>query len=177
MAWSDSTTDRTGVCLAIDVDDFSWANSPCNAAQPVVAAGSGSARMTFVAPRNSGVAFLEFNARFNQGGPYDFTVESIQHKIGLNLRRMLSATRRATVRGRAVLADGSPVADGLRFGLKVRWRGGTRSYVSAARAGNVSFRLRLPANARHKTASLTVSRGADTSYLAARGPTMNVRIR
>jgi hypothetical protein len=180
VAWNEDPTQLTSLCVSDDVDDFNWSQYTCNASPEQATGGSHSARSIITSPRTSPNAFLEFWNDYpssRNGGAYDFTVESIQHKLGVDLKRISSVSRRGTVTVRAVLANGAAVPDGLGFTLRVRWRGGKAAYRATSRAGQLRFRLRLPRSARAKTASLTVSRPADPGYLTGRSSSQRVRVR
>jgi hypothetical protein len=179
VAWSQDPSQDTGLCLSDGVDDFDWADYTCNAVGVQGASGSNSTRSLLAAPRSSANAFLEF---FNavpccrSGGAYDFTVEAIQHRLALDLPRLSRLRRTSVVRARGSLASGR-VPDGVSANLTVSWRGGRARYRTTSRAGALAFKLRLPASARGKTATLSVSRGADAGYLAARSASKRVRVR
>ncbi len=172
------------VGLAGNVDDFdyrqNWMNNGRSLLEMDYLPGSGSARLQYSVLNSCGSCFLQLGngaaAAFNYyNGPYSFTVESIQHAVGLGLASVSSVKRKGSVRGTAYLTNGAPVPDGLDVALIVRK--GSKKWVRVGRttAGQVTFGLRLPKSARGKV-RLSLSRGADSQYLAASTRSTKARV-
>ena len=86
-----------------------------------------------------------------------------------------SIRRKGSIRATASLTNGVPVPDGFDVALIVRK--GPKKWVRVARAsgGQLSFRLKLPTTAKGKV-KLSLSRGADTQYLATSTKSVKTRI-
>lgn len=171
--------------IAGDVDDYDYAQKWRNNFE---SAGDNDGNYNSLSPEGARIRLRALNAcavcYFElgkvtapwDGGPYKFTVESIQHAVGLGLTSVSAVQRKGTVRGTAYLTNGAPVPDGLDVALIVRK--GDRKWVRVARSigGQVSFQLRLPKKSRGKV-RMSLSRGADSQYLAANTQSMKVRVK
>ncbi len=172
------------VGLAGDVDDYDyvqlWKNNfslisgPGNGAEVIPENGAG--RFVLQAREACGTCFLEFghpNGSYN--GTYSFTVESIQHAVGLGLTSVATVKRKGSVRGTAYLTNGAPVPDGFDVALIIRK--GPKKWVRVGRTagGQMTFRLNLPKSAKGKV-RLSLSRSSDSQYLAANTRSFKTRI-
>lgn len=173
------------VGLAGNVDDFdyvqNWMNNSRSLDEQDSLPGGGAARLRYRVLNACGECFVELGstapAAFNYyNGAYSFTVESVQHALGLALTPAASISRKGKVRGTATLTNGSPVPDGLDVALIVRK--GPRKWVRVAQSygGRIEFKLKLPKSAKGK-ARLSLSRGTDAQYLAANTQSMKVRVK
>jgi hypothetical protein len=182
VAWNNHGGNR--MCLAENVDDYSWDEESglCNGSEGYETAGSGSARTTISAKVPTSSAYLEFTTDCCEQGPYDFTVESIQHAIGVGLARVLEIPPVTTLLGSADLANAQPVPDGLTFTLTASWvtpankASHSRTFTSTSSAGNLSFPVSLPTTAQGKNVSFTVTRPADPQYLAAASAAVEIPV-
>jgi hypothetical protein len=186
VAWQVTDNNVPNLCLAQDVDDYSWAEEGhwCNGSQRYQVSGSGNARSTIQAKSTTSAAFLEFWGgeceSCNQ--PYDFTIESIQHAIGVGLTAVTEITSTSTLTGSANLSNGSPVPDGMAFALSASWvtpvnkASHHRLYTATSGGGVLAFPLNLPSSAEGKPVSLTVTRPADPQYLAASSPAIEATV-
>lgn len=173
--------DEVPVGIAGDVDDFDYVQEWNNNFEPVGDSSTWlppqSARLTLRVIRACSACFLELGSQsvswYND--PYSFAVESIQHAVGLGLTSVSSVNRKGTLRGTAYLSNGAPVPDGFDVALIVRK--GSKKWVRVGRttAGRVTFGLRLPKSAKGKV-RVSLSRGADTEYLAANTRSFKARI-
>jgi hypothetical protein len=178
IAWT--STDETELCLAQEVDDYSWEGQLCNGSERYGPGHSGSTsnRSVIRTRDGSAAAFLEF---IGGGGtlpqPYDFVVESIQHVIGVRLTPRAYIIPTNTLTARVYLADGSPAPDGLAFWLGAHWgRHGSAKYKAKTRGGTVRFPLRLPRSAVHRTVTFVVVRPAGARYRAAKSVPMRSHV-
>jgi hypothetical protein len=175
------------VCMimAQGIDDFNWGtvfgqtseNNSCDESGPIFSvSGSGSAQTQITAQEaNSNSSYLEFRAFSNEDEaarfetyPYDFTLQPILHYLGVALSPVKRVSASGYIHASATLATGAPAPDGLGFSLAVSWPGGgTASYTATSSGGGVTFFLALPETAYGKTATFTVSHGADAQYQGA----------
>jgi hypothetical protein len=179
-AWTGQSDYENTVCLALDVDDFSWGNDTCNGSSRLTPSATGSERATITVPRGSANAFLEFSSCCGPplSGPYRFVVEAVQHALGISFVAMPSKLRaNGVVRAAADLASGAPVPDGLRFTLSASWQRGSARTTALSTGGTLAFQLRLPRSARGQVVSLLVSRPADQQYQAGKSPVRRVVVR
>jgi hypothetical protein len=174
------TTSSNAMCIFQSIDDYSWgdiAHDGCNGSEVFDVSGSGSSRSRLAAKASSASSYLTFYTCCS-GHPYDFTVESIQHSIGLALKRTYKAlSRTGSIKGTAALANGTPVPDGLVFMLTTSWRGGRSVSQAASQKGKLVFKLHLPQKAHGKKASFVARYAQSAGYLAAHSATIKVKIR
>ena len=157
------------------MDDYSWLQGKCNLSNRVFA-GTAGKRETFLVPSAAASAYLELIDYYGGNyGPYQFTVESIQHQVGLGLASVQSVGRKGSVRATATLTNNAPVADGFDVALIIRKGDKKWVRVGYASAGQVTFKLKLPKSAKGKV-KLSLSRGADSQYSAASTRSMKTRI-
>ena len=184
IAWN-ASGGAPELCLAQNIDDFSWAEEAniCNGSGRYRVSGGGSSRTVIEAKSATSSPFLEFwGGSCCSSEPYDFTIESIQHAIGVGLTPVTSITPTSTLTGSANLSNGSPAPDGLAFTLTASWvtpvnkASHSRSYTVASGGGALAFPLNLPSSAQGKHISLTVTRPADPQYLAASSPAMEATV-
>lgn len=168
---SDNGTYNEEICLAGGVDDYSFTDNWCNNSESQYLTPQGR-RVTLVAGRDASDSFLELHPI---NSAYHFTVESIQHALGLGLPAVQSVKRKGSVRATATLTNGAPVPDGLDVALIIRQGPSKWVRVSRAYGGQLTFKLKLPKSARGK-AKLSLSRGADAQYLAATAKATKTRI-
>lgn len=174
------------LCLAQNIDDYNWAevDNQCNGSGEYFVASNGSARTVIEAKSATSNAFLEFSSycACERSEPYDFTIESIQHAIGVGLTPVTEITPTSTLIGSANLSNGSPVPDGMAFTVSASWvtpvnkASHSRSYTVASSGGALAFLLSLPSSAEGKHVSLTVTRSADPQYLAASSPAIEATV-
>lgn len=111
-------------------------------------------------------------------GPYDFTA-TIQHALTVSLKSYTRIRTTTMIAASANLVDGSPVPDGTAFNLSVTWPNPNHesaTYTATSVGGAFSFPLALPASAMGKTATLIVSRPADSQFLAAESAKLQVKV-
>jgi hypothetical protein len=174
------------LCLAQNVDDYNWAEEQnwCNASEEYSVAGNGSARTVIDVKSTTSAAYLEFwrNECGSCSNPYDFTIESIQHAIGVGLTPVTEIAPTSVLTGSANLSNGSPVPDGMAFTLSASWvtpvnkASHSRSYTVTSGGGAMAFPLNLPSSAEGKQVSLTITRPADPQYLAASSPAIEATV-
>jgi hypothetical protein len=192
VAWH-AESDITRWCITQDVDDFNWAehisqaednNSQCNGSNVEQVSANGNARTTAQVRSETTNGYLEFiggGAEYPRGS-YDFTIESIQHAIGVGLDRVTRIKPTSTLTGSANLSNGSPVPDGLAFTLTASWTTPAnrvrhrRRYRATSGGGSLSFPLNLPTSTRGKRVSIKVSRPADSQYLAAASSSVSAQV-
>ena len=143
------------MCLAGNVDDFSWYANQCNLADKKSFTGAGT-RMTLYATANAEAAFLQVRPGYE--GAYHFTLEAIRHKVMANITVPSAIEPNLTIPLTAVYTNGAPVAGKL-FTLTATWSsGGTWSTTATTdAAGNATFAVALPDTARGKTVSMTAT--------------------
>ena len=166
------------VCVSGNVDDFDWAKNFCN----LSATESGSnlgARTRLTVKAAAPTAYLQFLDppvcpwACGSVGPYQFTVESIQHAVGVAMDRPKGS---GAVTGTAVLSDGQPVPDGVVFTLVMSSGGKNLTRTAPVQAGKLTFNPRYPKNWVDKRAFLTIARPADAGFLAASTTPVGIRI-
>lgn len=182
VAWH-VESDITRWCIVKDIDDFNWAEHisqaegddyQCNGSDVERVSVNGSARSAVQARSATTNAYIEFIGGGAEYPPvsYDFTIESIQHAVGVGLKPVARIKPTSTLNGSASLSNGTPVPDGLIFNLTAGWvtpvneASHQRIYTAGSSGGELAFQLHLPRSARGKNVSFTVSRGADPQYLA-----------
>lgn len=111
-------------------------------------------------------------------GPYDFTA-TIQHSLTIALKQYAHIRTTTAISAGANLVNGTPVPDGTAFNLSVTWPNPNHesaAYTATSVGGAFSFPLALPASAMGKTATLIVSRPADSQFLAAESAKLQVKV-
>lgn len=170
--------------LAQGVDDFSWGSvfgsttqyRSCTESGPAYSvSGSGTAQ-TAITVQNTDAAnsYLEFysyagieNPASQETYPYDFTVESPRHFLGLAITPKTKVHANGAIRAAVTLASGLPAPDGLPFGMNVTWGDdGVASYLASTVGGQIIFPLALPESAVYKNATFEIGHGADASFQA-----------
>lgn len=181
------------LCMTIvqNVDDFSWGGvfehrGYCGSEGPSYSlSGSGTAHTQITIQENSAnSSYLEFyvraeteNPTYYETYPYDFTVGSILHYLGLAMRPVEKVAANGVVQATATLSNGQPAPDGLTFGLTATWReGGVASFTGTSSGGVVSFQLNLPETAYGKSVHFVAFHPADGNYQEVIAPTQTVRI-
>src|SRR5262249_39324648 len=141
---------RPVMCLAQDVDDYSWAEEDCNGSNQYEVSGNGSARSVIPVKSSTSAPFLEFwGYECCSGQAYDFTVESMQHAIGVGLMPVFHIRSSATLTAAATLSSGAAVPDGLKFFLKASAFGQVLArYEGISSGGSISFPIALPPQAK-----------------------------
>lgn len=181
VAWRHMASRGPRVCVAGNIDDYSWLQDACNLATPEYGDDAGK-RTVLTVSAAAPAAYLQFIDKDCFGscgyyGPYQFTVETVQHALGLSLQAVSRVARKGTVMGTAALTDGTAPPDGMAFRLAVK-RGKVTLYRTAAlNGGRATFRLRLPRAWRGKAIAVTMSREADPNYLAASTQTLRTKVR
>jgi hypothetical protein len=179
IAWTATGQYAPELCLAQDVDDYSWGSQLCNGSERFGVGRSGSTRTTIQAKAATSAPFLEFAPECCVSGsaPYNFTVESIQHAIGVGLLSRLHIRTSTVLVATANLSDGAPVPDGLPFYLNASWPGsGGVQYTASSVGGQVSFPVLLPPATAGQEVSFTVTRPADPQYLEAKSAALTVKV-
>jgi len=166
------------LCLAQDVDDYSWGESLCNGSSQNGVSGSGSARSVINVKSATSAGYLEFlSSCCGEPGSYDFTVESIQHAIGVGLAPKLHMRTSAVLTASANLSNGLAVPDGLTFYLTATWgKTGSAQYSATSGGGSMSFPVSLPPETISQTVTFTVTRPVDAQYLAAKSAALKVKV-
>lgn len=169
------------MCLTGGIDDFDWYQNPCKLSSAVMGERAG-ARSQLTSSAAQSVAFLQFTEETpcafgcNYKGPYQFTVESIQHAVGLSMDPVSSLSPKGTVTGKVRLSDSSPVPDGLPVVLTVRHGSETLVRNATTAGGAVSIPVKLPKAWKGDKVRLSLSTPASTGYLAATTPPVKARI-
>lgn len=171
MTWANAGRGAVSTCLTQGVDDFNWTEHDrrCTSSSDFGITAGGQARVQWTANDTTPASFIRFYGHSETSAKdavYDFTVESVQHAVGVSLPSVV-IPRSGTVRAKATLTNGQPVPDGTRFSLTVAWPGGRSVFVAPSRSGALAFAVRLPASAKGKRANMIVRRAADQNYLAA----------
>jgi hypothetical protein len=109
------------------------------------------------------------------GGPYDFTA-TVQHALLVTLKHYAHIKTTTVVTAVANLASGGPPPDGLAFTLTVSWGRESAAYTAASSGGNLSFPLALPETAKGKTATLEITRAADSQFQEAKSEKLEVKV-
>lgn len=167
------------ICVAGNVDDFDWPQSTCNRSEASILGGIGGAlseraRLRVTAAANP--AYLQFYECCS-GAAYEFTVEAVQHSLGVAVRYAPVRRRRSTVIARVNLSNGRPARDGLRFALRATWAGGNRRVAARLSGGRLRFLLVLPKSAVGKTVELRVRRSEDANFLPVLSSASRSRVR
>lgn len=177
VAWKQTGRNGPFMCLQGGVDDYSWNDNLCNLSSGVYSNTAGQ-RSTLTASKATDPAFLTFRDKDCFGpcgyyGPYQFTVESIQHALGLSL----SKPNGKTVKGTAYLSNGQPAPDGLVVPLLVRVGGKTVAAATATTSGGrLTYQLSVPKAWRGKTATIRLARPGDAGYLDASTAPVKLRL-
>ncbi|MBB4661443.1 hypothetical protein [Conexibacter arvalis] len=179
VAWR--TTDLTTMCLKQAIDDYSWDTGEARLCGDGYGDENGR-RFVLTAEQSHPDAFLVFDDPVWGGQspydePYEFTVEAIQHWIGIGVRRTPSISRRGTFVATVSTGDNRPAPDGLRAQMTLRWDRQSRMRWASSRSGKLRFRMRLPRSARGKVVRLTVRRDEDSAYQASSAGPLSVRVR
>jgi hypothetical protein len=183
VAWSSQARDNL-LCIGENFDDYSWGDHSCNGSNRFEVSNTGSSRDLISVKAPSASAYLQVSGDFMNGmyddrGPYDFTVESIQHQLGVNLQRIFALARNGLVKGSAVLSDGSAVPDGAVFVLHASYRGGQKTVgaKTSGGKGQLVFKLKLPVavHKARKVITLTITRAQDGQYQAGRSASLKVK--
>jgi hypothetical protein len=179
--------------FAQGIDDFTWGTRfdeavgfECEGQGPIYTlSGSGTARTAITVPENNASSsYLEFFTPANESTPsefeafpYDFTIETPLHYLGVAIRDTRKVTANGVVQATALLANGLPAPDGIPFSLAVTWDGGgSAGYTAVSSAGVVSFQLALPETAYDERATFRVDHPADGTFVqAASRLRMNVK--
>lgn len=164
---------RRQICLAADIDGYNWRQEGCNLAPHVTFRSDGS-RIQFRANRATNNAFLRVMSY--DYGPYEVTVERIQHQVGLTMEAPASVKTNGTVSVAARQTDGRNMPDGFRIQLIVRAAGRDYSYVSAVRGGRATFNLALAGDAAGTTATFTARAPESGTFQATSSIPANLRI-
>jgi hypothetical protein len=176
VAWRHTTNDGPKMCITGNVDDFDFEANRCNRSkdqynnEAVYGSISGK-RTVFTVPASASPAYLTFYDNNCFGpcgnyGPYEFTVEKIQHRVLGAIPARNTIKRTATLTVRPGLTNGAKLV-GAAFTLKIKVKG-QKLRVRSARvttAGTVSFKLALPKSAKKKKATFQLVRGATSSTL------------
>jgi hypothetical protein len=190
VAWNDrDATGATRMCLAQDIDDYNFGEHECDEVNSYYTyfgnESYGSARSFLEFPKTSAASFLKFYKRgytcCGDGGPYDFVIEAIQHRIGASLTTVTEIAQNGTLTGSANLTSGAPVADGMIFTLSARWKDSAKKpltalYAATSVGGTLTFPLALPASAAGKKVSFLITRPADAQYLAVKSAPLKVPV-
>ncbi len=181
VAWNDrDATWATRLCLVQGIDDFTFGSAKCDVWDGHETR-QGSARSEIDVPSTSAASFLRFHKRgftcCGDGGPYDFVVEAIRHRIGVATTRRSRIARRTKVAASANLTNGSAVPDGLVFDLTAKRGRRSRSFSATSIGGRLTFNIALPNSWRKRIVKLSVSRPEDDQYLATRSVSQRVRVK
>lgn len=181
VAWNDrDATGATRLCMVQEIDDYTFGSAECDELNSYDTS-YGSARSKLEVKVPSGATFLKFYKRgytcCGDGGPYDFVVESIRHRIGVATTRRSRIARRTIVAASANLTNGSAVPDGLAFNLTAKRGRKSRSFSATSIGGRLTFDIALPNSWRKRTVKLSVSRPEDDQYLATRTVSQRVRVK
>lgn len=174
------------VCMifAQGIDDYTWGSrfdqdggDVCEGSSFTLS-GSGTARTAITVPEtNASSSYLEFFTRADETSPaefesfpYDFTIETPLHYLGVAIRDTRKVAANGVVQATALQANGLPAPDGLPFSLTVTWAGGgSAAYSGVSSGGVVSFQLALPETAYDERGTFVVNHPVDGTYMAARG--------
>jgi hypothetical protein len=183
LAWHVSGVDdtfATQVCLIEGADDYNYGSFECSDSNSYDTP-NGAARSFIPVPSASTAAFLMFYKRgftcCNSGGPYDFIVEAILHKIGVSLAPRSTVGRKAAVVARAVLTNGAAVPDGVVGKLKVSYHHKARTYAATSSGGTLNFRLALPRKWRGKRVKLVALVPQQASYQLSKAVPTKVKVK
>lgn len=174
VAAASSSSSGGYICLAGNVDNYNWNQHKCNLADEQWFNHNGS-RLRFDAAFATSSAYLRVRHSFS-GKPYEFTVEKIQHKLGMALKGGSTFKRNSRVTVSVRLTNGAPVPDGLLVSLITQVGG--RNYRSNARTrgGLATFTLNLPASAEGKRGTMIAFSDEKPQYLPARATARVVSI-
>lgn len=159
----DGHDDFLQMCLAGNVNDSNWRQRGCNLA-PAHRFGVGGKKVRFTAAFATNRAFLRF---FGDDEEYRFTVERIQHKLGMGIRGGGTFKRNDQVEVAVRTTDGLPVADGLPVNLVTRVGGRNYHGLAYTRRGVTRFTLNLPASAVGKGGTMLAFSGETPGFLPA----------
>jgi hypothetical protein len=171
---------RASFCLAGNVDQFNWEQEGCNLSQDVYVDSFGK-RIQFTAARATNLAYLRVGNIYyltspDNAGPYQFTVEKIQHRLALTISAPAQVSRNGQVTVRTFLTNGAGAANGHRLSLAVIVGGRSYNYVATVSNGRAVFQLNLPADTEGKTATLKASSSSSSTTYTGASATGSTRI-
>ncbi len=172
--WESSAPKTEIELMPIGTTDFTFLKTEPAASQSL--SSNGKNQLQYTAPQ-SGAMPLYFQACGfeNAGGPYDFTATD-QHALVVGLQQYAHIKTTSTLWGKASLADGTPVPDGLVFTLSASWGDhGQAQYQATSSGGALGFPLSLPASAQGRFVTFTLTRAADVQYQEAKSTEMKVK--
>lgn len=177
VAWSPTNTSGPRMCITGNVDDYSWVQNRCNrstwngTSSTGLYSTLGGSRDVATVPAAASTAFLTFYdgdcfGACGDYGPYEFTVEKIQHRVLISLPAQTTVVRNGTIKATARTTNGKAIA-GKTLKLTVNWGTGavTRSATTNS-SGVAAFALGLGSSLSGKTAKFKVTSGSSTKYLA-----------
>lgn len=183
VAWRDTGLDYSdnNLCLLEGVDDFSWSTVMRDRCPTdYVSTDDSGTRSTLQAHRTSTSTFLNFHAWYGPdagAGSYEFTVESIRHRVGLALNARETVKRRGRITGSARMTNSQPVPNGTAVSLVVTKGGGRWVYSDTAQSGRLLFKLHLPKAVKGKKVKMTLVRTRTSTWQAASSSKLKVKVR
>lgn len=178
IAWRHIDRDGPKACLTGNVDDYDWLRNGCNLSEAAYGSDGGS-RSQLVATTAASPAYLQFYCTGGiscSSGPYEFTVESIQHALGLSLKKVTKVKTTSKVTGYARLSNGEGAPNGLAVNLVARVGKSKVTRGAVVSNGTLTFNLNLPRKWRGKVVALSLVRAADEEYLVSSTKAIFARI-
>jgi hypothetical protein len=171
--WESSAPDTEIKLAPIGTTDYNLFQVTLAAEESL--SGNGKNELQYTSPQ-TGILPLYFRICGATPGPYDF-IATDQHAVVTALAPRLHIPTATTVSGTASLADGTPVPDGMAFTLTAKWSSqGLAQFTATSIAGTLDFPVALPPEAAGRNVTLTITRPADTQYLAAKSTSLKVGV-
>lgn len=161
------------MCLAANLDDFNWDEARCNLSNDQSFDRYGD-RLRLEAKAHTSSAYLRVMAGYR--GPYEFTIEKIQHRLGMALKGGSTFKRNSIVTVSTRMTNGAPVPDGLLVSIITQVNGRNYRENARTRGGIARFRLHLPASAEGKRGVMIAFSDEKAQYLPARAAARSIRI-
>jgi hypothetical protein len=112
----------------------------------------------------------------NYNGAYSFTVESIQHRMGLSLSTVTSVKPRGKISGSAVMTNSRAVPDGTSVSLIVTKGSQRWVFTDTARAGKLKFKLDLPTALKGRKSKMALYRSHTSTWTTSSSQKIKVRV-
>jgi hypothetical protein len=188
VAWRHTSTSGPKMCITGNVDDFDFVDNRCNRSRDQYGNSStygsqGGKRTVMSVPAAANPAYLTFLGlscftSCSNRGPYEFTVEKIQHRVLGAIPARTSVKRTGSITARPGLTNGSALV-GATFTLKIKVTGQKLRIRSAkvSSAGTVTFKISLPKSARGKRATFQLTRGATSTTLSYASAKTTIKIK
>lgn len=168
-------SDTKRICLAGSIDDFNYDEAGCNLSDAERFDTYGD-RVRLHAATHASSAYLRIYEYGGGAGAYEFTIEKIQHKLGMALKGDNTFKRNERVTVSVRMTNGAPVPDGLLVSIITQVGGRNYRENARTRGGLATFTLHLPASAEGKKGVMIAFSDEKPQYLPARATARSVSI-